>query len=337
VSFTGAGEFKHRMSRLVIKVRAAAGQGFAADAVANGVYKLGGIRHDGGFDTATGVAGATGAITADWTITASPTDAGGVRTYDMILFPQDLSGSPAAFTATVGGQTFANSATIAPDMQPGKQYTYTITVKKTGLTVGGCTIEGWTDGGGETGDAERVPTYAVGDVYPLVGEPVGVVYEVSDGGLHGRVVSLDQQTPVRWGNNDIDEQAAGVTGIRNSSDGYQGTFNLINKRKDEPDFSTMYGGFYWIYQKNNYDVNGIWYMPAIDELKTLYNVLASVNPKITACGGTEFTYFYYYSSTEFASNGAHLINPESGQVISIPQAFSKAYGNDRCVRAVMKF
>lgn len=167
---------------------------------------------------------------------------------------------------------------------------------------------------------------------------IGVVFWIDPDGInHGKIVSLDQQNYVPWGDNNIDEQAAGVQDIRNSSDGYLGTFNLISKRKDQSNFSTTYGAFNWIYQKNNYDINGIWYMPAIDELKTLYNIQGTINPKITSTGGVAVYYYYYFSSTEYASNGAYIIDMETGVVHSNPNAMSKSSGSDRYVRGIAKF
>lgn len=168
---------------------------------------------------------------------------------------------------------------------------------------------------------------------------IGVVYWIDPDGInHGKIVSLDQQNYVPWGDNNIDEQAAGVQDIRNSSDGYLGTFNLISKRKDQSNFSTMYGAFNWIYQKNANDVNGIWYMPAIDELKTLYNIQGTINPKITSAGGIAVYYYYYLSSTEYASNGAYIIDLENGIVYSDPNAMNKSsYASYIFVRGIAKF
>lgn len=40
--------------------------------------------------------------------------------------------------------------------------------------------------------------YAVGDLYPDATSPAGVVFTISDGGVHGKVVSLDQTTDINW-------------------------------------------------------------------------------------------------------------------------------------------
>lgn len=133
--------------------------------------------------------------------------------------------------------------------------------------------------------------YAVGDYYPHKGFLIqGIVFETSNGGKNGKLVSLDEKTYVSWGNPAVDEQAAGVGNIRDQNDGQAGTKNLITKRKDQADFATTYGAFNWIYQKNKNDVNGMWYMPAKDEMQALYDVWntdsSSLNSKLSEAGGS---------------------------------------------------
>lgn len=51
-------------------------------------------------------------------------------------------------------QSYSNKDMIKPALEAGYSYTYTITVKKTGLTLSGSTIENWNDGGSHAGDAK---------------------------------------------------------------------------------------------------------------------------------------------------------------------------------------
>ena len=100
--------------------------------------------------------GATAMAESNWTITDNvkkDDNTGKTRTYTMILYPQSLS-SPLTFSATIGGQTYVNKNDIQPALAAGTSYTYTITMKKTGLTVSGCKIEGWTNVSGGNGNAE---------------------------------------------------------------------------------------------------------------------------------------------------------------------------------------
>ena len=70
----------------------------------------------------------------------------------MILYPQTLDGA-LTFSATIAGQTYTNTDAIQPALAAGTSYTYTITMRKTGLTVSGCTIAPWNTGAGGNGDA----------------------------------------------------------------------------------------------------------------------------------------------------------------------------------------
>lgn len=149
--------FRHKMTRLVIVVRTSATDGFGATEVTKGTYTLNGLSHDGTFNVTTGEAKATGAAAADseWSLTANSLltpDETEQCTFTSILYPQTL-GQALVFKATVGGQTYTNNTDIQPGLQAGMSYTYTITVKKTGLTVSGCTIENWSDEAGKDGDA----------------------------------------------------------------------------------------------------------------------------------------------------------------------------------------
>lgn len=149
ISFTGASVFKHKMSRLILKITTSATDGFSAGDVTSGTYSISGIKHSGTFDTTTGTAIATDDVTNDWAITATAQDASKQRTYSMIFYPQDQP--TLTFKAVIGGQTYAKD--ITPTLTASTSNTYTITVKKTGLVVSSSTIEGWGEEHNESGDA----------------------------------------------------------------------------------------------------------------------------------------------------------------------------------------
>lgn len=159
VSFSGDDhQFKHKMARLVLNVKMS--DGFEATDISK-ITKitLGGLIHEGTFNVTTGTAAASTTASAvdDWDITnVAKTETDNVYTYTMILYPQTLkSALPIAITVTDdnGSQTYSNSTTIQPDLKTGTSYEYTITVKKQGLTISGCTIAAWGSGTGATGDA----------------------------------------------------------------------------------------------------------------------------------------------------------------------------------------
>lgn len=183
--------------------------------------------------------------------------------------------------------------------------------------------------------------YAVGDYYPYKGFPIlGVVFETSNGGKSGKIISLDQKSNAAWGPRTVDQQSAGVGGIRSMSDGLTATKNMIIKYKSTTDFSTKYGAFHWIYQtKNQEDVNGIWYMPAKDEVLAFWNVWnadqAGFNSKLTAAGGID-VWGYWWTSTESNADFCHFIGTYWG--VTWDYTYHKDYVNwEFITRAIAKF
>lgn len=152
ISFsTDATKFKHKMTRLKLVLETSADAGFSADDVKGGTYVLGGLKHEGTFDTTKGLAEATSTATVNdnWSVStncpSADDDSKKQRTYTMILYPQTVGGA-LTFTATISNQNYKNTANIKFDndkLQPGTSYTFTITIKKTGLTVSSCTLDGW--------------------------------------------------------------------------------------------------------------------------------------------------------------------------------------------------
>lgn len=134
--------FKHKMTRLILNFQTDAQSGFSASEVSSGTFTIGGIKLNGTFNTTTGTATATGTASASWAINATPTMASNVRTYSMIFFPQTVASLDV--TATIAGENYG--CEITPALKAGTSYSYTITIKKTGLTVGNCTISNWNTG-----------------------------------------------------------------------------------------------------------------------------------------------------------------------------------------------
>lgn len=164
-------QFQHKMAQLKLVIVGSTQDGFTADeakAVCGdaSAYTLGGLKHDGTFTlavsndgTATGTAKVSDGAQAvtDWNITGcakTDNESQYTRTYTLILLPQDCSGSALTFGATIGGQKYTNNTSITPNLEAGNTYTYTITVKKKGLEVSGCTIKEWGNGGTGSGNAE---------------------------------------------------------------------------------------------------------------------------------------------------------------------------------------
>lgn len=149
LSFTAGSAFEHKMTRLILRLQTDATSGFESTDISSGAYVLSGLKHSGTFNTSTGEAIATGDATTDWTITSQASDADNVRTYSTILYPQ--TGANLTLKATIDVVDY--TCNIAPALESGKSYTYTITVRKTGLVVSNCTINDWGNGGIFNGDA----------------------------------------------------------------------------------------------------------------------------------------------------------------------------------------
>ena len=137
--------FKHALSRLVINV--AVGDGFANLSGLTAV-SIKGMKTTAGFDLGTGTLG-TAADAADIT----PYSTGG-GSYSAILLPTTL-GTTHYVQFTVDGKSYAwqIDSDIAK-LEAGKQYTYTVTISKTGLTVAPVEITDWT-GTTTTGTAAK--------------------------------------------------------------------------------------------------------------------------------------------------------------------------------------
>ena len=148
--------FHHKMAQLNVVFQVSTNDGFAANQIFDGTFNLGGLIHEGTFNVTDGKTALTGEPLDNWDISGCKyTDAATTRTYSLILLPQELSSNPLDVAVTINGQTYRNNTTINQDLEPGNSYTYTITVKKSGLVVSGCTITGWTDNG-KTGDGDAV-------------------------------------------------------------------------------------------------------------------------------------------------------------------------------------
>lgn len=194
-------------------------------------------------------------------------------------------------------------------------------------------------------EGEPLPehNYAVGDVYPFVGTPQGIVFEISNGGKNGKIVSLVEKAG-RWGTSPKDELGEGNTLIRDADNGKGATQALVHARKSASNFSTDYAVFYWLYADiNASDETGAWYLPAKNELKSLYaamngltyediktswidagampgfdnptNIAArtAFNKKIQDAGGTAFgDNGQYWASTEIDANFAFSVKIDTG-------------------------
>ena len=140
--------FHHRMSRITLTFEA--GDGVDFNVVKPERYTLDGLLLTGTFNTADGIATAdNGAQTGELAMDL----ADGNLTSSIILFPQTVASLP--LVVNYKGQEYHATLTMPEGaLQAGNNYTYTVKVNATGLTLEGCTIGSWVDGGGESGAAE---------------------------------------------------------------------------------------------------------------------------------------------------------------------------------------
>ena len=140
--------FHHRMSQITLTFEAGDGVDFSV--VKPERYTLDGLLLTGTFNTADGIATAdNGLQTGELTMNL----ADGNLTSSIILFPQTVASLP--LVVNYKGQEYHATLTMPEGaLQAGNNYTYTVKVNATGLTLEGCTISSWVDGGGESGAAE---------------------------------------------------------------------------------------------------------------------------------------------------------------------------------------
>ena len=106
----------------------------------------------------TSVAGATVSLVSLSADNGNPTaiktyNASG-NTYEALTAPQTVAAGKPFVKVELGGGTFYFRPQNNVVLEAGNRYTYTVKVNATGLTLEGCTIGDWTDGGGESGAAE---------------------------------------------------------------------------------------------------------------------------------------------------------------------------------------
>ena len=125
-------EFTHRTARVTIELKP--GTGFTS--VAGATVSLVSLSADNGNPTAIKTYNASG------------------NTYEALTAPQTVAAGKPFVKVELGGGTFYFRPQNNVVLEAGSRYKYTVKVNTTGLTLEGCTIGSWADGGGESGEAE---------------------------------------------------------------------------------------------------------------------------------------------------------------------------------------
>ena len=111
---------------------------------------------------------------------------------------------------------------------------------------------------------------------------IGVVYKVNDDGTTGKVVSLTEGTNLKWGPTNVTTEAASMTsGKENTNKVFALIANQSYTLSDWPIFNACK-------ELRTSTGNDGWYIPNTTEYVNLFNVVSTINNKITAIsGGTE--------------------------------------------------
>ena len=121
-------EFTHRTARVTIELKP--GTGFTS--VAGAMVSLVSLSADNGNPTAIKTYNASG------------------NTYEALTAPQTVAAGKPFVKVELGGGTFYFRPQNNVVLEAGSRYKYTVKVNATGLTLEGCTIGEWADGGEET-------------------------------------------------------------------------------------------------------------------------------------------------------------------------------------------
>mgnify|MGYP000765423195 CR=1 FL=1 len=125
-------EFTHRTARVTIELKP--GTGFTS--VAGATVSLVSLSADNENPTAIKTYNASG------------------NSYEALTAPQTVAAGKQFIRVELGSGTFYFRPQNNVVLEAGNRYKYTVKVNATGLTLEGCTIGDWADGGGESGEAE---------------------------------------------------------------------------------------------------------------------------------------------------------------------------------------
>ena len=167
-------------------------------------------------------------------------------------------------------------------------------------------------------------TCQIGDIVRVNGAE-GVVFEVSDGGKHGKVVSVKQSMEnLVWASDENERKR--LIGANNE---HNGAYNMA-KVKQIADWRYKYPPFRWCA-----DLGEGWYLPAKGELLAIYSVKDAVNKSLESRGAERL--MFYWSSTE--SNYQYKLGEFCAWYVSMNggNTFSSRKFNSNYVRAVSAF
>ena len=204
--------FTHRTARVAIELKP--GTGFTS--VDGATVSLVSLSADNGNPTAIKTYNASG------------------NTYEALTAPQTVAKGEPFIRVELGGGNFYFRPQNDVVLEAGNRYTYTVKVNATGLTLEGCTIGGWTDGGGESGTAEDLGYFIQDDgsytVYTANGLLAWNEAAQSDLSLNCTLTENINLTGKEW------------TPVGNSFQTYNGTFDGQGYSITGLNASSLFGG-----------------------------------------------------------------------------------------------
>lgn len=159
-------------------------------------------------------------------------------------------------------------------------------------------------------------TYAVGDLYYASGDkenPIGVVYAVTDGGVHGKVISFDE-TSLAWSTENV------LVGASSADDGAANSAKISGMGAG----SEKYPANAWCTAKGQG-----WYMPSVSEMSAIREVQYLLNVTLGDNGKTQIAEGgSYWTSTEVDDKNSYTFvnasEPASPTTLKSEQAKVRA-------------
>ena len=171
-------------------------------------------------------------------------------------------------------------------------------------------------------------TYKVGDYYDKDGKK-GVVFEVTADGLHGKIVSLDQ-AKLQWA---VDRNFGSLFNKQNPSKirlgfgGQQDGQEHTRRIQQIENWREKYPAFAWCVQMGR-----SWYLPALNEVRLIYQNADTVNRTLGQMGATLFSDGYWSASEVLGTDDVWFV---MGTAKSLVSYLYKSFSAN--VRAVARF
>ena len=165
------------------------------------------------------------------------------------------------------------------------------------------------------------------------GKAIGVVFYVDGTKQHGWAVALNDLGILSWGPNyvstPIPDRGSSESAVADVN-GYRNTEKILS-------LASPTGPYYPAF--DTLDFSNGWYLPALGQLKKLYNNLDKVNAGLSAAGGKTFSTDEgneYWSSTEYSSSCSWYMD-SAGKVRFKDDSFNGSKDTRRLVRGVRSF